>query len=357
MAKRTDMHRDGAVIPTDYTTLFEYGVFGILGEVEDYGMKELGEAQESGKVNALQTPEGGRSVFQCCFCGAHFSHGMALEHKSGEIVFVGRICAAKIGFAVDQAAWRRRYADAKRRIYLYARRRATFITWKRELLAQAKEVRLAFRSQHRIVRDILSKGLRFGSLSAKQYALVLKIRTEELAPKKPEAAKLPVPTGRVVIEGRVISTRLDDGFRYGTTQLKMLVLVETPEGEFKVWGSAPDALVGQFELKGSRVRFTAACEPKELGFGFFKRPTKPQLLECGPRAGDQALKQLRYDVENTDRALRQTHDARQFTSGLVNSVATELAIRMETEVRARMVTQFGELPTAQAFERFVEEAA
>lgn len=279
MAKRTDIHRDSVLVPTDYEFLFDYGVFSVQGdegwEKEDYGTKELNDALDSGKVWAGQVDEN-----HCAACGTHYVHGVAYLHRpSGEIVFIGHTCAQKLNLAVDMAAWRRRYADAQRRMSLYLKRRSTYLTFKKELLAQTKEVRLAFRSAHRIVRDILAKGLRFGSLSAKQYELVAKIRRDELTPKIEEKL-VAVPEGRHTVEGLVVSTKFVEGFVEGSETLKMLVRVETPEGVFKVFGTAPDALLdGKGPLKGRRVRFAAAFQPKELGFGFFKRPTKAQLLE------------------------------------------------------------------------------
>ena len=92
------------------------------------------------------------------------------------------------------------------------------------------------------------------------------------------------PEGRVQVTGEVISTDLRQTAFGG--QWKMLV---RDDSGFKVWGSIPSKM---FDLatengiephgnsfKGKRVSFTAALQPSEDDpkFGFFKRPTKPEV--------------------------------------------------------------------------------
>lgn len=86
-----------------------------------------------------------------------------------------------------------------------------------------------------------------------------------------ESAKRPVPTGRIVVEGVVLSTKLVES-DYGVT-LKMLV-----EGDgWKVWGTRPRSIEVE---RGSRVRFTATVEAsrEDASFGFYSRPTKAEIL-------------------------------------------------------------------------------
>lgn len=90
-----------------------------------------------------------------------------------------------------------------------------------------------------------------------------------------EASKRPVPTGRLRIEGEVTATKWVEN-AYGGS-LKMLV---TGAG-WKVWGSVPRGL--DFEgrpARGHRVAFTAtvARSDDDESFGFFTRPTSPQML-------------------------------------------------------------------------------
>ena len=98
-----------------------------------------------------------------------------------------------------------------------------------------------------------------------------------------------VPVGKVIVEGVVVSTRLVES-EYGST-LKMKV---TTDAGWSVWGSVPKSLLGYCEWDddyvqrwvagaeiGDRVRFTATIEPSadDRLFGFFKRPTKAEIIE------------------------------------------------------------------------------
>lgn len=89
------------------------------------------------------------------------------------------------------------------------------------------------------------------------------------------AAEIEVPEGRQVVEAEVLKVKdEEDTFSpYGGTVWKMLVQADG----FRLYGSVPSSLVGSIE-RGSRVRFTATLQPKETGFGFYKRPTKAEVL-------------------------------------------------------------------------------
>lgn len=131
--------------------------------------------------------------------------------------------------------------------------------------------------------DIWHKVERYGDVSEKQVAfvesLVARLTTaeERLVEREAKAAAaqaagVEVPTGRIVVEGEVVSTRWDTN-NYGTVQ-KMLV--QNAAG-WKVWGSVPSSIEVD---KGSRVRFTATVERSndDALFGFFKRPNKAEVL-------------------------------------------------------------------------------
>jgi len=129
------------------------------------------------------------------------------------------------------------------------------------------------------------------------------VRTEERAA---EAAAHPAPTGRVVVTGEIVSTRVVEG-DYGTV---FKILVKDDEG-FKVWVSLPRAQSDEayyafmateenpYEVgysvwftgsvneperykgvKGRRITFTATLEPSrdDISFAFGSRPTKGAWL-------------------------------------------------------------------------------
>jgi len=136
----------------------------------------------------------------------------------------------------------------------------------------------------------------WGKLSDKQTAAVLKAiaRGEEKVAQHSEKVKEwekeaeaadPVPNGKVTVSGTILSTKMQET-RYGTAQ-KMLL--KSDQG-YKLWGSVPKALnelqwegnsgFGAKKLIGMKVSFNATVEqsPKDDKFGFFKRPTKVNVL-------------------------------------------------------------------------------
>ncbi|AXH70583.1 hypothetical protein SEA_ANDROMEDAS_30 [Microbacterium phage Andromedas] len=104
-----------------------------------------------------------------------------------------------------------------------------------------------------------------------------------------EAQAHPAPSGRVVVTGKVASTKVVES-DYGVAYK---ILVKDDQG-FKVWCSLPKAQADQaveeytgdeYEgwmdgLKGRRITFTATLEPSrdDVSFAFGKRPTKGAWL-------------------------------------------------------------------------------
>ncbi len=163
--------------------------------------------------------------------------------------------------------------EAKRKANLVASRLAAI-----RFLSANPQLHVALKgADHKIIRDIAKKLLQWGSVSQKQMDFVFKLRIEEI-----EKAALPaevliaLPEGRVEIQGKIISIKEVAGFAYNSYDLKVLVQVETPEGNFRAYGTLPSKI---YEAeKGDVVKFTATFETKEPGFGFFKRPTKPAIV-------------------------------------------------------------------------------
>lgn len=134
-----------------------------------------------------------------------------------------------------------------------------------------------------VMEDIARKSRRYGDASAKQVALIERILGEletkwnaylvrEVA-KLSEPAAAPLTAGRQVLEGVVLAAKWYDNDFGGA--LKMTVKLD---GGQRVFGSVP-ASIDNVD-KGDRVRFTATVEPKdeEPDFGFFKRPTKGEVV-------------------------------------------------------------------------------
>ena len=140
---------------------------------------------------------------------------------------------------------------------------------------------LAIEEPHPIIKDILLQAHR-RAISSNQAALVAKLVKEaaeeaQEAAEAPPEAPVPVTDERIEIQGTVLKTVWRD-HDFGSS-LKMLLLVETPEGAFKLWGSTPKAL-GRPD-NGTKVRFMAKVEVSQddPSFGFWSRPTKAQEVE------------------------------------------------------------------------------
>ena len=107
------------------------------------------------------------------------------------------------------------------------------------------------------------------------------------------AGATPCPSGKVQVEGKVLSFRVVEN-EYGST-LKMRVVTD---GGWTVWGTVPASIADKWEeveeddgyifdrlvegvKAGDRVRFCATVSPSDDDelFGFFKRPTKAEIIE------------------------------------------------------------------------------
>jgi hypothetical protein len=148
--------------------------------------------------------------------------------------------------------------------------------------------------------DIARKARIYGTASEKQVAFVsrLLVQTKQKwdAYVEAEVAKLslpptpPVPEGRQIVEGVVLSFKVVDGYFEGQHTIKMLV--QADEG-WRVFGTRSAALGTQSyqddegEWKntdcanaGDRVRFTATLSRSEdEDFGFFKTPRSAVIVE------------------------------------------------------------------------------
>lgn len=133
----------------------------------------------------------------------------------------------------------------------------------------------------------------FGKLTEKQAAAVLRI-AQETAERAEKAVE--VPTGREVITGKILSVKRAESFYGYTPTVNYRATIEDDRG-FRVNGNLPGALIDDlFAMweqehtqghsdrehwediaKGVRVSFTATLEPKENGFGFFRRPARASI--------------------------------------------------------------------------------
>lgn len=185
--------------------------------------------------------------------------------------------------AYAQAEKRKDTAQAKKAAQLEADRAARLAS-SQAFLAERPELAAALKVEAPILADMAERLERFGALSDAQVALALKVAGELEA--RAAAPKAACPSGRVEVQGVLASVKWRES-QFGGAW-KAVVVVETPEGSWRAWGTLPAAVVDAAleaglavdALRGRLVRFTATVEPStdEADFGFFKRPSKAELL-------------------------------------------------------------------------------
>ena len=100
------------------------------------------------------------------------------------------------------------------------------------------------------------------------------------SPLQPASLRLgQAPSGRMTVEGRVISVQARESERWGTRYGMILRL----RNGTTVWSSIPRSLDEAVEmepemLRGHRVRFTATFEPSGPRFAFARRPRDAHVL-------------------------------------------------------------------------------
>jgi len=280
---RTDTHRPSAIDPTEYQFV----------SFHDHRPQAAGaQIAEQQAFRAHRERTGGKFSDHdhggvCHVCGnAHAQTVARFWHEpTNRYIEVGETCAGKLwnGERADFASFRAKVAagveaaagKAKaERILTEAGLSFAYDVWlQRDYDNWGRE--------EEIISDIVGKLVRYGSVSDKQIALIAKLvgdidRKAEIAAQREAeaAAALPIPSfaGRVTVEGVVISRKLVTGF-YGDA---IKIVVKADDG-WKVYGTEPSTVEATV---GDRIRFDAAItvsddDPK---FGFFKRPTKPEVV-------------------------------------------------------------------------------
>lgn len=264
---RKDPHRPVNLVPEDYTPVGYYD----CGWDSDGFSTELPSSYDPVGPYA-DKPE------RCDHCGAHIRYGCILAWAGGGHIHVGEICMGN-RFTLSTA----KFQKLRKAAALDRKAQKIKTAWAEYRAANEADWEALDASENGFVQDVLRKGRLYGNLSDKQLAAIQKAVDQDVEKMIAAAAApptAPVPTGKgVAIEGVVVSVKWQDSY-YGGTQ-KMLVVVETPEGEFKVWGTVPSSLPNT--EKGDRVSFVAEVSPSEddKSFGFFKRPRNAQVVEEG----------------------------------------------------------------------------
>lgn len=285
---RTDVHRPSFADPADYT---EVGSMDL--HPEDGGCWLDAEASTKSEFVGNFVDRG-----RCDHCGAGplryvvvFLHG-----PSDRLVFVGERCATLLSLSSKTERERKREREHNLRV---AKRDAWLESDPRHkrvydfLFAALEDGNYGYGGFY---HSLMHKLNRYGELTDNQVAAALKAadRDEHRAA---ERAAEPQPTtalvtGRREVVGVVLGTKNQDGYFRGEDTVKMLVQQDDLN---KVWGTVPQALFDavyelhkddenfdgtQKLLRGKRVRFTATVDRSsdDEHFGFFKRPTKAEVV-------------------------------------------------------------------------------
>jgi len=325
--KRSDAHRPSELDPEDYEWVGAYdnspepGSF--IGPGNDFEVAPGVMVHGTNYANAeyrylhglIESSPSARygDGFQCDHCGARIRYVAVYRQKStGDHIAVGETCADG-RLSLDKATFQRLRKAAELDRKKQARKKAareclagiddptvrTLLDRDVDRTAMDQETRSVY--EHDIVSDIRSRLWQYGSCSEKQAALVRRIFDEATEPLVPPPPSVPVPVGTHPVEGTIRTMRWVDNQWGGS--VKMLVEVETPAGNYKVWGTLPAALRDLYRIEhgpllangshnvrhlpvgiGAQVRFNATCEQSatDTAFGFFSRPTKAEVVAAPP---------------------------------------------------------------------------
>jgi hypothetical protein len=273
MAKRTDPHRPGAIIPAHYAPVLAYNCatsqdgwpvpsWNIICERYDarlklnVGKECTADCAASCVCASKRAHEAGCAVFgspgKCGSCGAWFVYGELWRHDlTGDLVHLGHDCALKYGLMMDRSAAELANGRARAAVATQIHRaeraeeRAAFLA-ANPGLAEAFEVGDAQSVDRapQIIADIAARFVEFAQLSEKQIALVLRLADEIKNPKPvaPEDVHVPAPFGKgVTFEGVITSAKLRTS-DWGTSW-KISIKVAAEGGSWIAWGSAPAGVV------------------------------------------------------------------------------------------------------------------
>jgi hypothetical protein len=278
--ERTDIHRPSVIQPQDYQFV---GVWYDPNEEFEIGSAYM-LRMERENIMAHMKQTGGRWARHehggtCHVCGANAQYLAVFHHQaSNEYIRVGEDCTEKMDMGEPErfatarrAAKNAREADAgKRKARLILQDHGLEAAWRYYDTKHVWQER-----EEATCESIVGNLVRYGNLSEKQVeflkTLLYRIENREILKAQKEAEKAQAqncPTGRIFIEGVVLSTKEVEG-AFGTTQ-KMLVKTT---GGYTLWGTVPKALKGVG--RQSEVKFTATIEPSttDKKHGYFSRPS------------------------------------------------------------------------------------
>jgi hypothetical protein len=288
---RTDCHRPSAIVPSDYI----YVCCEYTHENHGYDLSVLRHERDAFKAHKHST--NGQLLHEegspCDVCGSPtLKYAMLFYHNPSNVyVRVGEDCAYKLGLG-GSAQFNAFKRQLKEQAEVYAGKAKAQRILAEAGFSAAWAIAMSTVSgwEENTIRDIVSKLIRYGSVSEKALAFVGRLiekigeRAAKEAARAAEneaAADFPVTSDRIEIVGTVLTTKIQES-QFGSV-LKMLV---RSEAGWKVWITCPGN-----PNKGDTVKFFAKMQPSptDSKFGFGSRPTKFEIvkeaaaLEAAPR--------------------------------------------------------------------------
>lgn len=279
---RTDIHRKGAIIPTDYQYVMSYS----LATTQDNWPVPSYNVNCVLDTNHAKTTHDGNccligmfndptkkfakhgSTGKCTICGAAYIYGDVWQHiPSGEFIHVGHDCADKM-HSQDRRA--------------FEHGRVAFVNGQLRLARleqfckdnEGMELVFSVVDKNSILADMRSKVMEWGNLSEKQIAFAKKLADGILNP-SPVAAEpepLLLNDGRNHYTGSFVAFKSSEG-AYGWVT-KGLFIVEQDDKQAKIWMTVPS---GYGDEKNVEATITVTLSKGDKpGFYFGNRPTLKQ---------------------------------------------------------------------------------
>lgn len=288
---RTDIHRPSAIQPSEY----DYVAFECIPSSGDPLGDAMYQLEERARIRAHMDRTGGTYSNHahggnCMVCGnANAIYTVLFHHEPTNVyVRMGQDCASKTEMSYDEGAFNRfraRMNDVRLAIAGKAKAKAkledagasrAWAIWDQPGVPET-------RYEESTIIDIVSKLVRYGSISEKQMAFIKRLLDKiddragieaRRAAETAAAAPVPMSEDRIIVEGEVLSNKVVET-DFGTMHK---ILIRADAG-WKVYGTAPSDI--RDAQKGERVSFTARVTKSndDEKFGFFSRPAKGKFLE------------------------------------------------------------------------------
>lgn len=270
---RLDPHSPSNLVTEDYSYAFSYDAKGYRPALVTQQLID-----EGWRFASIHDGD------SCDHCGARLRYVAVLKHEpTRSLIKVGETCLDN-RFDLATADFHRLRQEAKlnRERQAAAEKRDAFMAVPRNAQAFAL---LAARIEandfgfNGFYGDLHSNAVRYGALTERQVDAIHRAIERQAAYEARKAAEAALPTspvieGRIPITGEVLSVKWQDN-GYGGRE----VMTVRDDRGFKVWGSTPSGLVVD---KGNIITFTATVSrsDRDEAFGFFKRPTKAEVLNA-----------------------------------------------------------------------------